>query len=181
MAARKTLREHWEDAEFRAIFLEHYARVVAILVPLLGDRSNAEELANDAFYRLYRQPALQFDGNVGGWLYRTATHLGIDAIRAAARRQQYETAAGNTQDGLAANGPLEDLLQQEKSRRVRAVLASIKTTPAQLLILRTYGFSYKELAEALDLKANGIGTMLNRAEEEFRKAYLELYPNEGEI
>jgi DNA-directed RNA polymerase specialized sigma24 family protein len=41
--------------------------------------------------------------------------------------------------------------------------------------------SYKELAETLDVKMSGIGTMLNRAEEEFRNRYLALHPNEEEL
>ena len=177
MTARENSSEHWDEAEFRAIFLQHYARIVATLVRLLGDRSHAEEVANDAFWRLYRQPGLQANGNVGGWLYRTATNVGIDALRASGRRRQYEGAAGEARNQGRANGPLDDLLREEKCRRVRSVLASIKPTQAQLLILRNSGFSYKELAEALDVKMTSIGTMLNRAEEEFRNRYLALDPN----
>ena len=81
----------------------------------------------------------------------------------------------------SATGPLDDLVREEKCRRVRAVLASIKSVQAQLLILRASGLSYKELAEALDVKMSGIGTMLNRAEEEFRNRYLALYPKEEEL
>jgi len=181
MTVRENSSEHWDEGEFRAVFLQHYARIVAILVRLLGDLSHAEEVANDAFWRLYRQPALQVDGNVGGWLYRTATNLGIDALRASDRRRQYEEAAGGARQEGKAAGPLDDLLREEKCRRVRAVLASIKPTQAQLLILRSSGFSYKELAEALNVKMSGIGTMLNRAEEEFRNRYLALHPNEEAI
>ena len=181
MTVRDRSSEHWDEAGFRAAFLQHYARIVAILVRLLGDRSHAEEVANDTFWRLYRQPALQVDGNVGGWLYRTATNLGIDALRASGRRRQYEEAARSVSGEARASGPLDSLLLEEKCRRVRAVLASIKPAQAQLLILRTSGLSYKELAEALDVKMSGIGTMLNRAEEEFRNRYLALHPNEEEI
>jgi RNA polymerase sigma factor (sigma-70 family) len=138
-------------------------------------------VANDAFWRLYRQPRLQTDGNVGGWMYRTATNLGIDALRAASRRRQHEDAAGQLADKRTTASPLDDLLKQERSLRVRAVLASIKPAQAQLLVLRISGLSYKELAEALDVKMSGIGTMLNRAEEEFRNRYLALYPHEEEI
>jgi DNA-directed RNA polymerase specialized sigma24 family protein len=49
------------------------------------------------------------------------------------------------------------------------------------LILRSSGLSYKELADALDVKVSGIGTMLNRAEEEFRIRYLALNPNQEEL
>jgi len=138
-------------------------------------------VANDAFWRLYRQPALQIDGNVGGWLYRTATNLGIDALRASGRRTQYEGAAGRRMEASTATDPLDATLREEKCQRVRAVLGSIKPAQAQLLILRTSGLSYKELAEALDVKPSGIGTMLNRAEEEFRNRYLALHPNEEEL
>ena len=181
MTIRKSSSEHWDEAEFRAVFLQHYARIVVILVRLLGDRSHAEEVASDALWRLYRKPALQVDGNVGGWLYRTATNLGIDALRASGRRRQYEEAAGRAVSEGSAGGPLEDLLRQEKCWRVRAVLASIKPAQAQLLILRSSGLSYKELADVLEVKMSGIGTMLNRAEEEFRDRYLALWPNEEEI
>jgi len=181
MTVRENSSEHWNEVEFRAVFLQHYARIVAILVRLLGDLSQSEEVANDAFWRLYRQPALQVDGNVGGWLYRTASNLGIDALRASGRRRLYEEAAGRAKGEGGAGGPLDHLLREEKCRRVRAVLSSIKPTQAQLLILRSSGLSYKELAEALNVKMSGIGTMLNRAEEEFRNRYLALHPNEEEI
>jgi RNA polymerase sigma-70 factor, ECF subfamily len=181
MTVRENSSEHWDEAEFRAVFLQHYARIVSILVRLLGDLSHAEEVADDALWRLYRQPALQVDGNVGGWLYRTATNLGIDALRAFGRRRQYEKAAVGARDEGEAGGPLDDLLRKEKCRRVRAVLASIKANQAQLLILRSSGLSYKELAEALNVKMSGIGTMLNRAEGEFRNRYHALHQNEEEL
>jgi RNA polymerase sigma-70 factor (ECF subfamily) len=181
MTVRKSSSEHWGEAEFRAVFLEHYSRILAILIRLLGDRSRAEEMANDAFWRLYRQPALQADGNVGGWLYRTATNLGIDALRISSRRRQYEEAAGEARDKVTNSSPLESLLREEKCNRVRAVLSLIKPAQAQLLILRSSGLSYKELADALNVKMTSIGTLLNRAEEEFRNRYLALHPNEEEL
>jgi RNA polymerase sigma factor (sigma-70 family) len=180
MTLRESSSEHWNEAEFRAVFLQYYARIVAILMRLLGDRSRAEEVANDSFWRLYRQPALAIN-NVGGWLYRTATNLGIDALRASNRRRHHEQAAAKLGAESTSVGPLDDVLREEKCRQVRAALASIKPVQAQLLILRNSGFSYKELAEALDLKPGGIGTMLTRAEEEFRNRYLALHPNEEEL
>lgn len=181
MTLRESSSKHWDEADFRVVFLQHYARIVAILVRLLGDRSPAEEVANDAFWRLYHQPELQIDGNVGGWLYRTATNLGIDALRASGRRRQYEGTAGRLVEERTLAGPLDDFLREEKCRRVRSVLASIKPAQAQLLILRNSGLSYKELADTLDVKMSSIGTMLIRAEEEFRNRYLALHPNEEKL
>ncbi len=151
MTVRESSSEHWDETEFRAVFLQHYARIVAILMRLLGDLSHA------------------------------ATNLGIDALRASGRRRRYEEAAGGASDEGGVGGPLDALLREEKCRRVRVVLALIKPTQAQLLILRSSGLSYKELADALDVKVSGIGTMLNRAEEEFRIRYLALNPNQEEL
>ena len=171
----------WSEAEFEAVFLEHYSRIMCVLLRLLGDRTRAEEVANDVFWKLYRTPTLRdANGWVGGWLYRTATNLGIDALRARGRRQKYEDAAARSRVGVAAS-PLEDLMRAEQRNRVRAVLAAIKPAQAQVLILRASGFSYKELADVLETKPGGIGAMLSRAQAEFRRTYLELHGKEEEL
>jgi len=175
--------DKWAEADFRAVYLQHYPSIVGVLVRLLGDRARAEGLANEVFWKLYREPALPRDGNLGGWLYRTATNRAIDDLRAASRRRQYEESAGRDMRAGSTQsvGPLENALREEKCRRVRRVLASIKSAQAQLLVLRASGLSYKELADALEVKVTGIGTMLNRAEEEFRNRYLELHGHEEEL
>jgi RNA polymerase sigma-70 factor, ECF subfamily len=182
MSRTRENSEKWPDSEFKRLFLEHYSRVVGVLLRLLGDPMRAEEVANDAFWRLYQQsPMREGADNVAGWLYRTATNLGIDVLRASARRVRYEQTSGNEAHNTAAPaGPLEALLVEEKRACVREVLASIRPAQAQLLILRASGLSYKELSEALDIKPSGIGTMLNRAEAEFRERYVQIHGTEEE-
>ncbi len=170
--------ETWAEAEFEQIFLTHYGRIVAVLFRLTGNRAQAEELAGDVFWKIYRQPLpADRDHNVGGWLYRVATRLGIDALRAAARRRRYEQAAGEAayELGKASDDPLADVLRDEKRRRVHAVLAAMKPAQAQLLMLRQSGLSYQELAEIFAVKTNSIGTLLARAEADFEKRFRELY------
>ena len=181
MVLRESSVKHWDEADFRAIFQRHYARIVNILVRLLGDRAHADDVANDVFWRLYCQPALQADGNLSGWLYRTATNLGIDTLRMSGRRRRHEEAAGRIAQENTQDGPLDDLLREERCRRVRQVLSLLKPAQAQLLILRSAGLSYKEIADALEVKATSVGTMLNRAEEEFRDRYIALHQNEEEL
>jgi RNA polymerase sigma factor (sigma-70 family) len=171
-------REPAESAarsDFERLFLEHYGRIVAVLVRLVGERARAEELANETFWKLSRLRLLpEPDGNVGGWLYRTATHLAIDGMRSTARRQHYERAAMEAQQrSVREPGPLDDLLRDERCRRVRGVLAGIKPAHAQALILRSSGFSYKEVADVLGVKPGSVGTLLIRAEAEFRQRYLQ--------
>lgn len=172
----------WREVEFEAVFLEHYGRVVSVLLRLVGDRTRAEELANDTFWKLYRTPGLSStDGQLGGWLYRTATNLGIDALRTANRRRKYEDAAARGQESNSASSPLEDIARAEQRHRVRATLAVLKPAQAQILILRASGFSYNELASVMELSPGGIGTTLNRAQAEFRRAYLRLHGQEKQL
>jgi len=162
---------------FEEIFVQHYPRILKLLVGLIGDRAKAEELADDVFWKLYRRPLpLNPGNNLGGWLYRTAMRLGIDALRAAARRQRYEQAAGAMAlEAGASPDPLDEVLRWERCHQVRATLARLKPVQAQLLILRYNGFSYKELAKALGLKSSSVGTLLARAEAAFEKLYHQLY------
>jgi RNA polymerase sigma-70 factor (ECF subfamily) len=51
----------------------------------------------------------------------------------------------------------------------------MKTIQAELLVLRSDGFSYDEIAHVLKLNPSSIGTLLRRAEEGFRKAYVKRY------
>lgn len=166
----------WAEAEFEQIFLEHYGRIVSVLFRLTGNRAQAEELAGDVFWKIYCQPLPpDRDHNIGGWLYRVATRLGIDALRAQSRRKRYEQAAGEAayESGAASDNPLADVLRDEKRKRVHAVLAAMKPAQAQLLMLRQSGLSYQELAEIFGVKTNSIGTLLARAEAEFEKRFRE--------
>jgi RNA polymerase sigma-70 factor, ECF subfamily len=165
------------DSEFETIFTTHYERVLAVLLRLLGERAQAEEVANEVFWKLYNQPVeAQVSNNVGGWLYRTATHAGIDALRAEIRRKRYERAASAHSQAAqpASSGPLDEVLRAENCKRVRTALSEMKPAQAQILLMRAIGFSYKEVAEALEVSVSGVGTLLNRAEAEFRKRYMKL-------
>lgn len=168
------MRDHTSGGEFEALFLEHYEGVFRILARLVGS-GVAEEVTNEVFLRLSRQPEhWLLTNNVGGWLYRTATRAGIDALRSSAHRKRYEQAAALAGRTGEADGPLQDLLREEHRNRVRTVLSAMKPAQAQLLLMRAEGFSYKEMAERLQVAVGGVGTLLNRAESEFRKRYLKL-------
>lgn len=158
--------------QFEAVFHERYSRLVSILQRVTGDRAHAEELADDVFWKLYQQPQLLAAPDVGAWLYRTAVNAGIDAIRADGRRRRYESSAALRQQAphMGAD-PLDATLAAEQAQQVRRTLASMKPAQAQLLVLRHSGLSYQELAAALNLNPNSIGTLLARAEAEFARRY----------
>src|SRR5262245_16984529 len=84
----RTSRDESRSFEFERLFIEHWASVYRVLHRLVGDPAEAEDLALEAFRRLYRETEKQTgDINVGGWLYRVATRLGLHSIRSWKRRE----------------------------------------------------------------------------------------------
>ncbi len=161
----------WAESAFERVFSEYYGRIVSVLFRVVGDRARAEELASDTFLRLYQRPLEEGEyENLGGWLYRTATRLGIDSMRSASRRNRFEQQAGRD---LAAtpDSPLDEVLLAERQRLVRAALTRLKPKQAQILTLRSSGLSYKEIADVFGVKVNCVGRVLARAEEAFEKAW----------
>jgi RNA polymerase sigma factor (sigma-70 family) len=177
--AAEAVKSESDSSEFEALFKEHWARVYRLLCRLVGDPSEAEDLALETFLRLYRHHPHQEDGfNPGGWLHRVATNLGLHSIRSWKRRQHYETNAGKYT--LNEEPPAEMLAQQEEQHSlVRLALAQMNQRQSQLLILRHSGLAYKDIAKTLNLAPSSIGPLLVRAEREFEKRYRALAQEEG--
>lgn len=158
-----------DETSFEELFHRHYGRVFGLLWRLVGDREEAQELAQETFLRLYRRP-LRRGTNVGGWLYRVATNLGFNALRGNRRRDRRELAVLR-ESSLAAPSAAAEAERHTVQVEVRATLARLKPRQGQLLLLRQMGFSYKELADLLGVSPSSVGTLLARAERAFRKAY----------
>jgi RNA polymerase sigma factor (sigma-70 family) len=168
------MSDRWIEAEFEAIFREHYQRIVRVVRRVLQRDSEAEEVCAEVFFRLYRSgPGVAADGLVGGWLYRTATRASIDALRANQRRgvEEQLEGIGSVETEGPTESPLALLVRRERIVEVREVLAKMKVEKAQLLLLRHSGLSYREIAEALQLRVNSVGQKLARAEAEFSALY----------
>ena len=167
----------WVEVLFRA----HYARITSMLARLTGDRGQAEEIAADVFHKLSKRPALlEGRDDLTAWMYRVATNAGFDALRTNSRRRKYEQAAGV--NGIHAMAPnhtqdsaLDEMLRQERCARVRSVLSDMKPREAQLLLLRSSGLAYREVAQTLGIQPGSVGTLLARAEAEFERRFRTRY------
>jgi RNA polymerase sigma-70 factor (ECF subfamily) len=166
--------------EFEALFMEHWPRIYRLLRRLVGDPAEAEDLALETFIRLYQHhPSPDHGFNLGGWLHRVATNLGLRSIRSFKRRERYELVAGKGAfEGAAENRPAEVQAQEEERRQARQVLALMNERQARILVLRYSGLAYKDIARALGLSPTSIGPLLLRAEREFEKRFQALTQEE---
>jgi RNA polymerase sigma-70 factor (ECF subfamily) len=168
----KSIADQGTD-QFEAIFLENWPKVYAFLLRLVGDQSEAEDLALETFIRLYRRPPKnQQDLNVGGWLHRVALNLGINALRSWQRRRQYEEKAGRFDlIEKPTTSPAENYDVEEECRVARKILTEMNPRQSQILILRYSGLAYREIAAIMGVEPGSIGPLLVRAEIEFEKRF----------
>ena len=158
-------------AELEDLFHQQWSRLCAALYHFTGDPDEAEDLALEAFVQLWQRPPARAE-NLGGWLYRVATRLGLNRLRSTARRDRYELdAARNGLRGELSGDPEGETARRAEQARVRGVLAEMDERQARLLLLRHSGFSYQEIAAALGLNPASVGTLLTRAEQIFSERY----------
>lgn len=166
------------DVALEDVFRAQYPRLISLLVRITSDRGKAEELASEVFCKLAKRPVLFRPGNnLEGWLYRTAMNLGLDALKIEVRRRRHERAAAveAARSAKKKSTPLDDMLRAEQQKRVRSVLAALKPACARLLLLRNADFSYRELAQVLEMNPASVGKSLLRSMAEFEEKYREMF------
>jgi RNA polymerase sigma factor (sigma-70 family) len=129
---------------------------------LTGDGALAEDIAQETFGKLLQlgpeEAAALRDPRA--WLMKVASNLAYNHFRGETRRVVREQAIppGRTVD-------LDEVVE------VRRTLLVLEPRERAVLLLRHSGFSYAEIAEAIDVKTGSIGTVLARARRRFREVY----------
>ncbi len=152
---------------FEELFRKEYGRVVAIALRIVGDGDDAEDVAQDVFVSFYRKHPADAP-YAPSWLHAAAAHTALNVLRSRSRRGRRETAESAGLDREPID-PARAAEVAETRAEVRAALGRIDERSASLLALRYGGLSYDEIAAALGVKRSGVGTLLRRAEEAFRK------------
>jgi RNA polymerase sigma-70 factor (ECF subfamily) len=155
------------STDFERLFVAEYARVTAIARRVLGDPVAAEDVAQEVFLDLHRRFGNDPGAQAPAWLHAAAVHTALNLIRSQRRRGAREVwfATG----GAVADDPHAAVEAAETRRLIRAALARIPGRDAMVLVLRYGGLSYAEMAAALGIGVNGVGTRLRRAEARLRK------------
>jgi RNA polymerase sigma factor (sigma-70 family) len=162
-----------DEAAFEELFTRHHSRVYGVARRVVGNHEEAEEIMLDVFLRLHKQRLARLDdANVAGWLYRSATNTAFNVVRSRQRRRSWLSRLiaerGPEQN---ATDPAHDVVRDEQAATVRQALARLPERQRNVLALRAEGFSYREIAEILDVKVTSVGTTLARAEQSLRVAF----------
>jgi RNA polymerase sigma-70 factor (ECF subfamily) len=169
-----------DDAAFEALFRKYVRQVVAFALSFVGSQARAEELAQEAFVRVYRtrsryQPSARF----ATWLYRIVTNLCVSDVRRPEHRvmtvlrpREGSTEApvdvGDLADGQTQNGE-QRLLVREALDRIRGALERLPPQQrAALLLARVEGLSYDEVAQTLGSSVSAVKSLIHRATSSMR-------------
>ncbi|NNM33947.1 MAG: sigma-70 family RNA polymerase sigma factor [Gemmatimonadetes bacterium] len=160
------------DAWFRAFFDDQFASLHRYLARFTGDPEVAGELAQEAFIRLYRRRGRPDQPRA--WLFTVAMNLARNAKTKASRQRRLLTLERSTHVLSDPPGAPGTTCGSASTRvRVKRALAALSGRDRQLLLLRAEGYSYKDLAAALELNEASVGTLLSRAKAAFKDAYQE--------
>ncbi len=154
---------------FEQLFTREYSRVVAIAMRITANLDEAEDVAQDVFVSFHRghPPDAPY---AAAWLHRAAVHMALNVIRGNTRRSRREsTEAMEVTRSTDSLDPLHLAEGNESRHEVRAAMAHLSAKSAAVLTLRYSGLSYAEVAAALGVGINQVGTLLKRAEDALRK------------
>lgn len=171
------MKTHDASFDIEMAFRTHYDRVTRVIGRVVGDWGRAEELAVEVFLKLWRSHEAR-GPQMEGWLYRTAVRTGLDELRRRTRRARYEGLMSIFLINSHPATPEEIHSTNEEQERVRLILTLIEPRQAELLMLRSNGFSYEEVASIVRLNPASVGTLLSRAQQAFRKEYIKKYGQE---
>ncbi len=157
------------DEEFVAAFRAHFPSIRRLADRLSGDSQVADDLAQEAFVRLYRRGSLP--ESPGAWLATVALNLFRNDRAKHSRRLRLLPATGDRVHSDQPASPAHDVETADVRQRVRDATSRLSERDRGLLLLRAEGYSYRDLAKALDLNEASVGTLLARAKREFLKHF----------
>jgi RNA polymerase sigma-70 factor, ECF subfamily len=170
-----------EPGAFAELVAAYWSRVFGKFVRQVGDRQEAEDLAQDVFLRLYRSRKRYTPrAKLATWIFFIARNVGLNALRR--RRRKRLTPVGlpshaddgpgfleRTDESAAPSRPVE---REELAGAVRRAVATLNRRQRKAVELQFEDHTYTEIASALAMSPKAAKSLLYRARNELRFALL---------
>ena len=152
-------------SDIERLFEQHSAALYRFARVLLHQAEDAEDVVQVAFVRLMEHLVRGGDQtNLRAWLFTVTANLARDRLRTRRRWLPWE---GVEEPRVAAEMTLD---AHDPQREFLAIAHRLAPRDRLLLALRAQGLSYREIAEAADIKPASVGQLLARALTRWRKA-----------
>lgn len=166
-----TERDAAAPLTFEQAFAAHHRLVYRYALGLTREAALAEDVAQEVFVRLYQNlEAAQRDDCLRAWLLRVTANVARNVLRGRNRAQTRDESFVAQQENETPS-PESELLRQADIDEARRALTKLKEPLRSCLLLRNEGWSYREIAAALELNEASVGTLLVRARREFIRVF----------
>lgn len=154
-------------------------RVFQLCYRMLGDRHEAEDVAQEAFLRAYTNlHTFQLNRKFSTWLYRIATNLCIDRLRKKKPDYYLDAEVAGT-EGLDMYSqipsdtklPEDELERLEIKERIQMEIQRLPEKYRSVIVLKYIDeLSLKEISEILNLPVGTVKTRIHRGRDALRKS-----------
>ena len=153
------------EADFERLYQTSYGRILGTLTAMLGDRSAAEDCAQDAFERAYKKWATwQPLAPAEAWVHRIAINAAVSYKRKMRLRQVDEVIR---RIGRPGSAPDPQVIVE--SNDLVDALAKLPPKQAAAIVLRHYhGYTNRAIAEALGIPERTVASRLSIAKQRLR-------------
>ena len=173
---------HGDETAFVEITVRYRAKLFGIALGLLRNRSDAEEIAQDALIRAHRGLArFRGDSSLSAWLHRITLNLARNRYWYHFRRRRHlsvslDTPLGENSPATFADlvatdaaGPVRIAATREFSAHLAACMAQLTPPSREILTLRnTLSHSYVEIARELGINLGTVKSRVARARASLR-------------
>jgi RNA polymerase sigma-70 factor (ECF subfamily) len=162
---------------YRCMVERHLNRITRFAARLLGNASEAEDIAQETFLRLWTHAASFIPhAQPKTWLYRVARNLCTDRLR----KQQPNM--NPTAQQISTDGPSSLLARKDTALRIeQALLVLPERQRAAITLVHYEGLTASEACEILELSVEALESLLARGRRSLRLQLRDLAsPNDGE-
>jgi len=173
------LVDRWQggdEAAFEALVRRHQRRVFGLVLRMIGDRQEAEEVAQEAFLSLYRHGhRFRREARFSTFVYRVAANAALNRRRSLGRKRAREEALARRQDAgfdlpSSPRNPEDAASSTEVKERVEQALLELPPDlRAAVVLYDIEGQSYGDIAKALRIPEGTVKSRIHRARNALRK------------
>jgi RNA polymerase sigma-70 factor (ECF subfamily) len=168
----------------RELIEAHQHRIIGTVAKMLGDDSDAEDIAQQVFIRVWKSAArYEPTAKFTTWLFKITRNLVFNELRRRKRHPAQSLDAPRDDErplqmpDTGVKAPDTSLLDEEMQAAIQRAIDELPETQRMAVVLRRYDdISYEEIGEILDPSVPAVKSVLFRARTELReklKKYLD--------
>lgn len=180
-----------DQAAFSEIIENYKQQVFRIAIGFVHDKTLAEDIVQDVFIKFWEiREDFELTAKLSTWLYRVTANMSINVIRKSKISSVFSSISGKTENKDSSSNfettikdesqkTLDDEFNQEHIKiALKNAIDSLPRKQKIAFVLNKYqNFSYKEIAEIMEMSLSSIESLLHRAKTNLQTKLITVYNN----